>query len=79
MIPLSAYIGQHYVTQMTYQNLRKDALTLPWFPGPVLIHRHQEKNGFSYLWQAVKKGSRLSKDLAIIGTDECRELFDKKA
>ena len=72
-------IGQHYVTQMTYQNLsllRKDILTSPWFPGPVLIHRHQEKSDFSHLWQAVKRGNRLLKDLAIIGTDECRELFD---
>ena len=45
-------IGQPYVTQMTYQNLRlprKDSLTSPWFPEPVLIHRHQEKSDFSYL------------------------------
>ena len=72
-------IGQHYVTQMAYQNLsllRKDTLTSPWFPRPVLIHRHQEKSDFSYLWQAVKRGDRLLKDLAIIRTDEYRELFD---
>ena len=45
-------IGQHYATQMNYQNLsslRKDTFTSPWFPGPVLIHRHQEKSYFSYL------------------------------
>ena len=39
------YIGGHYVTQTTYQNLslfRKYTLKAPWFPGPVLIHRHQD-------------------------------------
>ena len=72
-------IGQHYVAQMAYQNpslLRKDTLTSTWFPRPVLIHRHQEKRDFSYLWQAVKRGDGLLKDLAIIRTDEYRELFD---
>ena len=61
---------------MAYQNLsllRKDALTSPWL---VFIHRHQEKSDFSYLWQAVKRGDGLLKDLAIIRTDEYRELFD---
>ena len=50
--------------------------TSPWFPGPVLIHWHQEKSHFSYLWQAFKRSDKLLKDLATIGTDECRELFD---
>ena len=45
-------IGQHYVTQMTYQKLslqRKDTLTSLWFPGPVLIHLHQEKSDLTRL------------------------------
>ena len=71
-------IGGHYVTQTTYQNLslfRKDTLKAPWFPGPVLIHRHQEEVDFSYMWQAVKRGNSKLKDLALIGTDECQELI----
>lgn len=71
-------IGGHYVTQTTYQNLsllRKDTLKPPWFPGSVLIHRHQEQVDFSYMWQAVKRGNAKLEDLALIGTDECKELF----
>ena len=33
---------------------------------------------FFILVASSQKGNRLSKDLAIIGTDECRELLDKK-
>lgn len=40
-------ICQHYVTEMTYQDLRNGTLISPWFPGPVLLHRHQEKSDFS--------------------------------
>ena len=70
-------IGGHYVTQTTYQNLslfRKDTLKAPWFPGPVLIHRHQEEVDFSYIWQAVKRSNSKLEDLALIGVDECQEL-----
>ena len=72
------YTGGHYVTQTTYQNLslfRKGTLKAPWFPGPVLIYRHQEEVDFSYMWQTVKRGNSKLEDLALIGTDECQELF----
>ena len=70
-------IASHYFTQTTYRNLsllKKDTVT--WFPGPIFVHRHQEKIDFSYFWQAVKRGNTSLDDIAIIGTDECDELFD---
>ena len=50
-------------------------MTAPWFPGPVLVHRHQEKEDFAYMWQAVKRGKKELEKIALIGTGECLELF----
>ena len=52
-----------------------DTLKAPWFPGLVLIHRHQEEVDFPYVWQAVKRGNPKLEDLALIGTEECQELI----
>ena len=71
-------VGSHYITQTTYRNLillRKETMTASWFPGPVLVHRHQEKEDFAYMWQAVKRGNKELENIALIGTDECLELF----
>ena len=50
-------------------------MTAPWFPGPVLVHCHQEKEDFAYIGQAVKRGTKELENIALIGTDECFELF----
>ena len=50
-------------------------MTAPWFPGPVLVHRHQEKEDFAYMWQAVKRGNKELENIALIGPDECLEIF----
>ena len=71
-------VGSHYITQTTYRNLsllRKETMTAPWFTGPVLVHRHQEKEDFAYMWQTVKRGNKELENIALIGTDECLELF----
>lgn len=72
-------VSNYYVTQTTYRNLsllHRNTQKHPWFPGPVFAHRHQEKDDFSYFWQAVKRGKLSLEDLAIIGTDECDELYN---
>ena len=71
-------IGGHYITQTTYQNMsifRKYTLKAPWFPDPLLIHRHQEEVDFSCMWQAVKNSNSKLEDLALIGTDKCQDLI----
>ena len=71
-------VGSHYITQTTYRNLsllRKETMTAPWFPGPALVHRHQEKEDFAYMWQAVKRGNKELENIALIGTGEFLELF----
>ena len=50
-------------------------MTASWFPGPVLVHCHEEKEDFAYMWQAVKRGNQELENIALIGTDECLELF----
>lgn len=72
-------VSNYYVTQTTYRNLsllHRNTQKHPWFPGPIFVHRHLEKDDFSYFWQAVKRGKLSLEDLAIIGTDECDELYN---
>ena len=71
-------VGSKYITQTTYRNLsllRKETMTATWFPGPFLDYRYQEKEDFAYMWQAVKRANKELENVALIGTDECLELF----
>ena len=50
-------------------------MTASWFPGPVLVRRHQEEEDFAYMWQAVKRGDKELEKIVLIGTDKCLEVF----
>ena len=59
-------IGQHYVTEMTYRDLRKRHLNIT-----LVSWTSSSSSGSREKWLF-----KLLKDLAIIRTDECRELFN---
>ena len=72
-------IGEYLFTQTTYKNLsliRTDTGKHPWFPGPIMIHRRQRENDFSFFWQSVLRGNKELKWLKVLGTDECDELSE---
>ena len=53
-------VAEYHITQTVYRNLalikRTDGCH-PWFPGPVMAHRHKSKADFSFFWQASKRGN----------------------
>ena len=56
--------------------IKKSSNANPWFPGPVLIHRKERKEDFSFYWQSVTRFNEKLKNIAIIGTDECPALYE---
>ena len=72
-------IGEYYFTQSTYQNLsllHQNSNKHPWFPGPVFVHHNLRKEDFQYFWQSFLRENSALKNLKLIGTDECEELYN---
>ena len=72
-------IAEYKVTLTAYRNMtvtRKDSGNHPWFPGPGMFHRRERYIDFQYFWQAVCRGKEELKNIAVLGSDECKELID---
>ena len=72
-------IGEFKFTQTVYKNLsllKKSTDSHPWFPGPVLIHRRERFEDYSYFWQSVCRAKPDLRHLSVIGSDECQALYD---
>ena len=65
--------------QTVYQNLsviNKTTGKHPWFPGPILVHRTERTVDYQYFWQCITRFRSSLKDIAILGSDECKEMYD---
>ena len=73
-------IGEYLFTQTTYKKLsliRKDTGIYPWFPGPVLIHRRQREQDFSFFCQSLLRGNSELRKMKLPGINKCEELAHK--
>ena len=49
---------------------------LPWFPGPILVHRTEMKIDFEIFQQSVKRYKKELGAVKLISSDDCEELYE---
>ena len=54
---------------------RKDNSRHQWFPGPSMVHRRERLEDFEYFWQSVAPRDKRMENVAVLGSDECKELY----
>lgn len=66
-------VAEYHLTQTVFKYmavLKRSDQRPPWFPGPVMAHRHKEKTDFAFFWQACSRGNTGLRNLRAFGTDE---------